>query len=279
MKLFRLSTAAVLRALGARRVRIQVGRTTLLASEIGPAKGEPWLLLHGLGSTSLAWIQVIRRLRRNVRLLVPELSALGGTVSPAGGLNVPEGVEAVTALIESWSPERPVAVAGISLGGWMAVRLALERPDLVDRLVLIDAGGYRDQDWERILSLTDVDDLAGVDRLYQALFHRTPLTLELSRRGFLRAYSSPAVKHVLQSTDPRHAYGPEELATIDKPTLLIWGERDGLFQIEVAHAMKHHLPQARLVVLPDAGHAVNWESPGPLTEAIESFRSQGLDFR
>ena len=67
----------------------------------------------------------------------------------------------------------------------MSVRLALERPDLVERLVLVDAGGYRDQDWGRIQELTDVANLSDVDRLYKALFHRTPLIFEMSRRGFL----------------------------------------------------------------------------------------------
>lgn len=272
LKLYYIWTAAVLRALGARRIRLAVGETVLLASEIGPPDAEPWVLLHGLGSTSLAWSRVLRTLRGEVRFLVPELSALGGTVTPGGGLNVADGVKALEALIDWWAPKRPVTLAGISLGGWMAVRLTLARPDLVGRLILIDAGGYRDQDWDRIQELTDVSTLAHVKRLYQALFHRTPFVLAMSRHGFLQAYSSRAVKSILESTTPEHAYGPEDLATIDKPTLIIWGEHDGLFRIEVGRAMRDHLPQARLVTLSDAGHAVHWEKPQEMTEAINGFR-------
>lgn len=276
LRLYYIWTAAVLRALGAQRVKLRVGRTELLASEIGPRDAEPWVLLHGLGSTSLAWSQVLRALRKEVRFLVPELSELGGTVTPGGGLNVPDGVEALEALIDWWAPGRPVTVAGNSLGGWMAVRLTLARPDLVERLVLIDAGGYRDQDWDRIEELTDVSTLAHVRRLYEALFHRTPFLLAMSLHGFLQAYSSRAVKSILRSTTEAHAYGPEELATIEQPTLLIWGEHDGLFRIEVARAMAGYLPNARLVTLPDAGHAVHWEKPEAMTEAIDAFRREGL---
>ena len=277
LRLYFIWTAAVLRALGARRVKLAVGDSVLLCYEIGPSDGEPWVLLHGLGATSLAWSSAIRKLRREVRLLVPELSALGGTVTPGGGLNVIEGVRAVQALIEWWAPGRTVCLAGISLGGWMAVRLAMESPDLIGRLVLIDAGGYRDQDWERIQKLTDISDLGGVSRLYKALFRRTPWVFEMSRHGFLKAYTSRAVKYVLESTTPESTYGPEDLADIDKPTLLVWGEQDGLFRLEVAQAMEHHLPHSQLVTLRNTGHAAHWENPREMTAAIDRFRRLGLE--
>lgn len=276
LELYSVWTAAVQRSLGARRLEYRIGETVLRVHELGPPDGEPWVLLHGLGSTSFAWSHVLRKIRGNVRFLVPELSTLGGTVTPRGGLNVADGVVALETVIEQWTPGRRVSVAGNSLGGWMAVRLAMARPDLVDRLVLIDAGGYRDQDWNRIQRLTHVSSLADVDRLYGALFHRTPRLLALSRPGFLRAYSSRAVRGILESTDPEHAYGPEDLAGIAAPTLLVWGEHDGLFRIEVARAMVRHLPRAHLVTLPNAGHAVHWEKPEAMTEAIDRFRLEGL---
>jgi len=276
LKLFFIWTAAVLRSLGARRIRHEIGDTVLYCYEIGPANGEPWVLLHGLGSTALSWTAVVRTLRHEVRILIPELSALGGTVTPGGGLNVTEGVESVKELIEWWSPERPVTLAGISLGGWMSVRLALKHPDLVAQLVLVNAGGYRDQDWGRIETLTDVSNLPDVDRIYKALFHRVPFVFRMSRAGFLRAYSSPPVRHILGATVPDHAYSPEDLAGLKKPTLLIWGEYDGLFTLATAQTMDRHLPDSRLVVLRDAAHAVHWEAPKALTRAIDQFRRLGL---
>ena len=276
LKLYFVFTAITLKLLGARRIRFENGDVTLLAYEIGPSDGEPWVLLHGMGATALSWSSDIIKLRKKVRLLVPELSGLGGTTAPGAGLNAPQGAEAVIALIEWWAPGKAVTLAGISLGGWMSVGIALDRPDLVQSLLLIDAAGYRDQDWERIRVLTDVSTLDDVDRLYRALFARTPFMFRMSRRGFLRAYSSPAVKHVLATTRPEDAYGPEELARIEVPTLLIWGEHDGLFELEVARAMEQHLPRARLVVIHDAGHAVHWERPRQMARVIDQFRRQGL---
>lgn len=277
LKLYFIVTAFVLRLFGARRVRFEAGDTALLAYEIGPPDAEPWVLLHGLGATALSWSSEIFKFRKKLRLLVPELSSLGGTRSKGPGLNAVEGAEAIATAIERWEPERQVTLAGISLGGWMSIRIAHDRPELVKRLILIDAAGYRDQDWERIRSLTDVSSLADVDRLYKALFYRTPFMFQMSRRAFLRGYSSAAVKHVLETTVPEDAYGPAELAEIEVPTLLIWGEHDGLFHIEVARAMEHHLPNARLVVLPRAGHAVHWECPRITVGAVDRFRRHGLE--
>ena len=88
------------------------------------------------------------RLRRSCRMVVPELSALGGTKCPGDGLGVAASGEILQELMEREFGSRPVTLLGLSLGGWMAVRLALAHPERVSRLVLVDAGGYRDQDWE-----------------------------------------------------------------------------------------------------------------------------------
>src|SRR6185295_3658583 len=143
-RLFILLTSLYLRLLGARRARLRKGEVALVYYDIGRRQGEPWLLLHGLGSVAATWSPVMRRLRRSCRMLVPELSALGGSECPGGGLGVKAGVESLTELIERELGDRPFTLAGISLGGWMAVRLALAHPERISRLVLIDAGGYRD---------------------------------------------------------------------------------------------------------------------------------------
>src|SRR5436305_1061883 len=175
--LFALLTMAYLWLVGARRRRLRIGRTSLVYYEVGPADGEPWLLLHGLGSVAAAWGPVMRRLRRDCRLIVPELSELGGSEidgGAAGGLGPMEGVEVIVRLLAERFGGRPVTVCGLSLGGWLATRLALAHPELVARLALVDAGGYRDQDWGGIERLVRVKDLAGVASLYGALFARVP---------------------------------------------------------------------------------------------------------
>lgn len=280
LRLFYVAAVLYLLASGARRRKIQVGPVAMVYYELGPRRpktGETWLLLHGLGSVAASWDVVLRKMSRDCRLIVPELSALGGTVAPGDGLDVETACDVLIQLLDDRREEldgRPVTVAGISLGGWVAVRLALKRPDLVSRLVLINAGGYRDQDWDRIQSLVTVDDLPGVDRLYGAMFAQTPWIMRVSREGFLRAYTSNAVKNVLASLAEKDTFGDDDLARIQVPTGLIWGEKDGLFQVEAARAMAAALPDSHLYLVGECGHAVHLEKPRQLLQALQRFRRE-----
>jgi pimeloyl-ACP methyl ester carboxylesterase len=271
-KLFIFVTACYLRLLGARRKRLRIGPVSLVYYTMGRRHGEPWVLLHGLGSVAAGWSPVLLALRRGCRLVVPELSALGGTRCPGGGLAIGAAAEVLEALMISEFGDRPVTLAGLSLGGWMAVRYALSHPERVSRLALIDAGGYRDQDWDKVQSLVYLDDLAGVDRLYQALFVRVPWLMRISRGAFLKAYTSPGVRFVLSKLSEADTFRDADLARLGMPTALIWGERDGLFALETARAMAAAIPHARLEVLPVCGHAVHLECPRALVAALQRFR-------
>jgi pimeloyl-ACP methyl ester carboxylesterase len=272
LRLARYAARISLRLAGGRPVRCDAGCAELLCWRFGPADGEPWLLLHGLASSALAWRPVVPRLAAGgCRLVVPELSALGDSVCPDGGLAVSDGVEAAATLIERELGGGPVTVAGQSLGGWMAVRLALARPDLVSRLVLVDAGGYRDQDWDRIEELVTVTEPAHVEPLYDALFQRVPTALNIGRGVFYRAYSSPVVRAILSKLRIEDTYDDRDLARLHQPAALIWGEHDGLFTFATAERMAAALPRARLYKVAGCGHALQWECPEALADAVAEF--------
>ncbi len=273
LRLFGLWTHWALRL---RRVRVETWQASEYRVRLyrhGAPDAEPWLLLHGLGATALSWKSTISTLYGECRLWVPELSALGGTVGPNPGMNVREATAAMAALIRERSPHRPVTVCGLSLGGWVAVRLALEQPELVARLVLINSGGFLDQDWGRIERLVRVRDVAGVDRLYAALFRRVPLLLRISKRGFLAAYTSPAVTHILDTLSEDDAFDEAALSRIRCPAAVIWGAHDGLFPLESGRRIASALPHGKLTVIEEAGHGVHWTFPDRMNLAIEAFRS------
>ena len=284
LRLYTILATLYLLASGARRHRLQGGDVSLVFYRLGPlpwrrrrrpaGPPEPWLLLHGLGSVGATWGRTLHTLRRDCRLIVPELSALGGTRAPGGALDIEQAVRFAARLIEEQLDGGPVTVAGLSMGAWMAMRLAQTRPELVSRLVLIDAAGYRDQDWDRIDELVRVHDLAGVDRLYGAMFGTPPWVMRRSRAGFLRAYTSPGVRHLLDSLRERDTYRDGDLARLAMPAALIWGERDGLFTLETARAMAAALPGSRLYVLRGCGHAVHLECPRALAGALLQVRRE-----
>jgi 3-oxoadipate enol-lactonase len=282
LRLYTVATMLYLLATGARRRRLRDGEVSLVYYRLGrlpwQRRGahppEPWILLHGLGSVAATWGRTLHTLRRECLLIVPELSALGGTRVPGGALNLEQGARLAARLIEREFGGGPATVAGLSMGAWMGTRLALRRPELVARLVLVDAAGYRDQDWERIDRLVRVKDIAGVELLYGALFSTTPWFMRHSRRGFLRAYTSPSVRSLLASLEESDTYRDADLARLRMPVALIWGERDGLFTLEIARAMAAALPRSRFYLLRGCGHAVHLECPRALVAALRQVRRE-----
>jgi pimeloyl-ACP methyl ester carboxylesterase len=269
-RLYRFGAHAALRASGARGFRFRVEGADLKVWTLGRPGGEPWMLLHGLGAMAAGWLPLARHLARDCRMVLPELSALGGSRVDGGGLAICDGMRAVAALAEQQFPGQRVTFAGNSLGGWLALRMALDRPDLVERLVLVAPGGFRDQDWERIEHLIRVEDTAGAARVVSAMFLHPPLPRPLMARAFRAAFTSPAVRGPLDKLCEADALSADDLARIEVPVALIWGESDGVFDVSIAEKMAAVMPNARLFRIP-AAHVVQWDRPGHLVAAVEDF--------
>lgn len=269
LRLYLAFTHLRLLAGGARRVRCRLSAWEIVCWTLGPRTGAPWLLLHGLGATALAWARVARSLAAaQHRVVIPELSRLGGSRGPTAAIRVADAPAILRELIDDRSLGQPLTVAGMSLGGWMAVRLAIEHPEQVSRLILIDCAGWRHQDWDTVRRSVTVESLEDVDRLYGKLFRRPPLLMRVSRRGFLKAYRSPAVREILESTREEDAFGVPELQRVTQPTGLVWGTEDGLFPLTVGRAMLAAIPRAELLAIEGCGHAVHWECADRLAKAL-----------
>jgi 2-hydroxy-6-oxonona-2,4-dienedioate hydrolase len=271
-ELFRWWGHRTLERSGGTHGRREIGDVDLVVHRFGPPDGDPWLLLHGMaGTTATTWAPVVKALGRECRMISPELSSIGGTRAPGGAVDLDTAPDLLAELVETELGEGPVTVAGVSLGAWMAVLLARERPDLVGRLVLADAAGFLDQDWERIERQVTLESPDQTQELLEALYHRIPWSLRLARRGFYQAYTSEAVSCILATTSEAHAYTDEELAAIRAPALILWGDSDRLFYPEVGEALARAIPDARYQVIDHCGHALHWECPKEFAAAITRF--------
>ena len=131
-----------LRLSGAHSAHVHAGPYRLRYLEAG--SGPPLVLVHGLGSSATQdWGRLIAPLGRRYHVYAPDLPGFGESERPAGAdYSIPMQVEAVRAFMQAIGVRR-ARVAGLSMGGWIVSRLAGEYPEMVERLVVVDAAGMR----------------------------------------------------------------------------------------------------------------------------------------
>ena len=154
-------------------------------------------------------------------------------------------------------------VMGHSMGGRVALQLALEHPDLVRALVLVNASGLH-LPHAPARSPRDL----GPEGFIRALYHRpSARSLEAAVRDAGRWW--PTLERLTRV--PLRQDWHERLGEIRVPTLIIWGTEDGLIPWEHARAFQDGIPGARLHAIPDAGHVPMLERPGEVNRALAAF--------
>jgi pimeloyl-ACP methyl ester carboxylesterase len=249
-------------------------------------EGPPVVLLHGRGNAASMWLPLLPELARRHRVLAVDLPGFGcSSVSQAPLRTAEDGlrffVEPVEALLSELAPG-PMRLVGHSLGGLVALELALRGRVPVERLVLVDAMGLgpemaRDA---RLFFRVGPERVARV--LGPKLFRRLaplPDTLE-NRRMEALAYELLTVPGGrLEATRAFNTLVPltggvfhryERLGEVKQPTLLYWGEHDTVLPVSLAEAAVKVLPEARLVQVP-AGHSPHLEQLDSTAAVLKQF--------
>jgi 2-succinyl-6-hydroxy-2,4-cyclohexadiene-1-carboxylate synthase len=234
---------------------------------------EAVILLHGFTQTAQSWQGVIGALPERYCALAPDIRGHGS----AADLE-PVTLEAVIDDVLAEAPER-FALVGYSMGGRIALHVALVDPVRVERLVLVGASpGIADRA-EREGRRSDDERLAGeIERLGIEEFARrwasTPVLA-----GQPASVAAAANEDRLRNTVPGLARALRGLGTgalpsvwdrlseLAMPVTLVVGERDTKFRA-IAEQMAGQLPDVKLVVVPGAGHAVHLEAPDAVVAVL-----------
>ena len=213
----------------------------------------PLVCVHGLSASSRWWARVVAAIEDSGPVVLVDLPR---------SLKPSDAAYWLACRIEAL--ERPVDLSGHSLGALVSLRVAALRPDLVRRLVLVSPPGIRPRR----------SPLAYVWPLARTVLATRPAFLARLTYDGLRAGPRNLARGGLHVAS---ADVTAELAAVAAPTLLVWGARDRVVPVEEAPAWLEGLRDARLVVIPDAGHVPMIESPDELAGAIRVFRQEGLD--
>ena len=227
-------------------------------------EGEPLVLLHGGGVTSDSWFAQIPALAQRFRVLAPERRGHGRTPDVEGEVTSDLLAEDTVAFLEELGTG-PVHLVGWSAGGTVALRLALRRPDLVRKLVLIGTGISRDGSTPTDLALvhgSEPELLAAMFRpQYEPLSPDGPEHFPVVFAKWLRMWrEEPDIEL-------------SALAGLPMPVLVMQGDDDGV-RIEHSAAVAAALPDAQLAVVPGTSHALPLEKPALVNQLLLDFLAE-----
>jgi pimeloyl-ACP methyl ester carboxylesterase len=249
-----------------------VGKTTLPDAIPDFSRGRVLLLLHGAGSNGHAWHYQYEYLGNRHSPIAPDLPGHGRS-SGVEGLRTIEDYAAFTlAFLDALRLDSAV-IAGHSMGGAIAMELALRHPARVQALVLIATAPKFDIPKDRIETWRAVT----MGRASQPFNNDgySPKTIatkpEIIREGWGEQIQ----------TDPRVRWGDlvacsqvdlrDRIGQLDKPTLILAGADDSITPATEAEFLRSRIKGARLEVVPDAGHRLTTERPDVTNTAIEKF--------
>lgn len=262
-----------------RLIRLRgLGGIDILSKVVDVGVGRPVVFLHGLVGLNDHWEDVVRQIRHRVRCVMLEIPLLTLRDEDCSI----EGVEVLTErfLDDHLSgAERAPILVGNSFGGHVALRIALNRPDLVGGLVLAGASGLIERSMVSDIQLRPSREW--LVRKISELFH-DPAT-HMREADVDRAYrelsdraGARAMVKLSRSARRNHLGG--RIHEITAPTLLIWGRNDIVTPPEAARQFLASLPDARIVWFDECGHAPMIERPEAFARAVLEFAGE-LDQR
>ncbi len=247
-------------------------------SDPNPHGTQVVLLLHGLGVTGESWsLQFSALIKAGLRPIAPDLRGFGQSSYPGGAGRITTFAGDMAALLQQLDIA-PAHVIGISLGGTVALQLAIDHPELVRKLVLVNTfarlqpkgiSGYL-YFGLRMFMVHTLGMPAQARAVARHMFPKPEQ--ESSRADLIRQVSQANPKAYRATMRALARFNVEDrLGTLSPPTLVITGGEDSTVDPGSQKVLVERIPNAKQEIIPGAGHAV-------IVDAPEIFNRLVLDF-
>ncbi|WP_276273258.1 alpha/beta fold hydrolase [Haloarcula litorea] len=253
-------------------------------------EGHPVVLLHGgiIDAAHVSWPPVRERLAADYRVVAPDLLGYGESELAPGPYSIPRHADVVASLLDGLDCG-PVTLVGTSLGGAVAIQVALERPALVETLVPLDPYGLGERLPNGTLSYL-LAEVQVCNRVAIAAFRRSRRLTRASLAGIvhdldaLPADAVDAVHSEVQrptagaafrrfreaevTSDGYRTTFLDRFEALSVPTVLGHGAHDELFPLPWAERAADRIPDADLRVFEDCGHWAPREDPDAVAALV-----------
>lgn len=240
-------------------------------------EGPPLMLVHGVGASLASWNGVVESLSESFEILRLDLRGHGKSAHIEGSYSIDAFAEDVLKVMDEAGIAR-MHLAGFSLGGLIAQKLAVDWPERFDRIVILSAvAGRTPEEREKVVARLGMIQEGGIkaitgaaqDRWFTKEFgHRHPDVIE-NRIAELKAV------HLSSYLEAYRVFGTTELVDtlheIESPTLVMTGEFDQGSNVRMAETMHRLIPNSDLRILPGLKHSVLVEAPDLIAGHLQEF--------
>jgi pimeloyl-ACP methyl ester carboxylesterase len=260
-------------------------------SYLEAGEGPVLLLVHGIAGSCENWREVVEPLARHHTVIAPDFPGHGGSEAAAGDYSIGALASGLRDLLLALGHER-ASLVGHSLGGGVAMQLAYQHPEMIERLVLVSSGGLGPEVSPvlRAAALPGADLFisvtAGAGQRVGSAVGRGLAAIGLRPNADVaevaRAYASlgdpvrraaflDTLRAVVGTGGQRVAAGDRLYLAEAVPVLLIWGARDSIIPVRHGEDALRAIPGSRLEVFDDVGHMPQLEAPGRFIAVLERF--------
>ncbi len=248
-----------------------------------PGAGKDVVLLHGFASSTFTWKKLLPYLKKNdYHVLALDMKGFGWSDKPGKAKYDP-----ITLMkeVKNWMDVmnlKDVTFAGNSLGGSIGFLMAIEYPEMIERLVLIDAGGYHVRE-NKFFQLSFSSFLVKMffsrektKKIYGRFFYnKNRITDNMVDAYYNRLRAEGALDAQMAFTKSLSTFEAEKyvkrLPEIKQKTLIVWGRDDKWIPLEFGYKFRRAIPNSTLVVIPECGHVPQEEYPEKTAGLIVDF--------
>jgi pimeloyl-ACP methyl ester carboxylesterase len=276
VSVFRVFNEAQMYLIGARSHNTTVSGFRIHYYTLGPATGQPVVLVHGLGGRAEDWEKLAPYLRKaGYRVYLPDLPGFGQSERPPNfSYSVTDQSKMVVGFFDALGLKQ-VDLGGWSMGGWIVQLVAANNPDRVSRLMLFDSAGlYVKPEWDTKL-FTPISP-AEVEKLDKLLMPHPPDLPDFVSRDILRVSSEHSwIMHrsldtMLQGRETTDTLLPQ----LKMRVLIVWGELDQITPLSEGEKIHQLIPQSQMDVIAGCGHLAPNECANVIGPEMIRFLSQ-----
>jgi non-heme chloroperoxidase len=254
-------------------VNLQTG-IRMRYAEQGDTGGRPVIFLHGYTDSWFSFSPVLPCFDAAYRLFALDQRGHGGTVQPEDGYAMTDFASDVIGFMDALELESAILV-GHSMGSFIARQVAYKAPHLLEKLVLVGSAPRACNEGiielqRAVEALSDPVPVEFAREFQESTVYR-PLPEDFMQRVVRESLKLPArvwrsvLKGLMDMVDT------SVIGDISIPTLILWGDRDSIFDRAEQDALAASLQNAVLKIYPETGHALHWERPRPFAEDLKDF--------